>query len=48
MLYIDDSDALVSCSNVPYANADANARTVTKTARPCYSPKYTVVKKNPG
>jgi len=46
MLYIDNSDALVS--NVPCANAVSNARTVTKTAQPCYSPKYTVVKKKPG
>ncbi|KAL5246028.1 hypothetical protein ACI65C_013436 [Semiaphis heraclei] len=45
---IDDSDALVSCSNVPFANAVNNARTVTKNAQPCYSPKYTVMKKNPG
>ncbi|KAL5237449.1 hypothetical protein ACI65C_004859 [Semiaphis heraclei] len=45
---IDDSDALVICSNVPFANAVHNARTVTKNAQPCYSPKYTVMKKNPG
>jgi len=46
MLYIDDSDALIS--NFAYANAVNNARTVTKTAQPCYSPKYTVVKRKPG